>query len=275
MGNLAVYRVFTRLWPVSIAASIDAALDELWRQWERLLGGAGPPRGAVVAGLLARQGQLGEHIALARYEEGIRPASARLAERRLATAGRGRGRAAGLLAVRWAGRCRRRRATAARGRTQPRCAAVGSRRHDDTSGARSDDGLRASVLALIDQRLTAVAPAPAPDDPRNRRFMRRLSFSAASLAFAVASAGACWAGARPPRWNWRRRARPSMGAETTAAGEIVAGAPGRTPERPEAGMGEGDQLPAAAPYTLPANTALANVPPAAALDPAHAYTLPS
>lgn len=105
--------------------------------------------------------------------------------------------------------------------------------------------------------------------------MRRLSFSAASLAFAVASAGACLGGCAttalelaPPRPD-----RP-WEPETTAAGEIVAGAPGRAPERPEAGMGEATRLPAAAPYTLPANTALANVPPAAALDPAHAYTLP-
>ncbi|AOZ06294.1 TolC family protein [Cupriavidus malaysiensis] len=105
--------------------------------------------------------------------------------------------------------------------------------------------------------------------------MRRLSFSAASLAFAVASAGACLGGCAttalelaPPRPD-----RP-WEPETTAAGEIVAGAPGRAPERPEAGMGEATRLPAAAPYTLPANTALANVPPAAALDPGHAYTLP-
>lgn len=169
VGNLAVYLVFTRLWPVSIAASIDAALDELWRLWERLLGGAGPePRGAVVAGLLARQGQLGEHIALARYEPaGIRPASAWLAERRLALA---RAEAVAgplaLLAVRWpgdAGAVERLRRAAGRSRGAPPLEAGATTM---ASGARSDDGLRASLLALIDQRLTAVAPAPAPDDPR-------------------------------------------------------------------------------------------------------------
>jgi outer membrane protein TolC len=48
---------------------------------------------------------------------------------------------------------------------------------------------------------------------------------------------------------------------TTASGEIVPGAAGQT-------------APTASDYTLPANPALAAVSPPAALDPAHAYTLP-
>ena len=36
IGNVVVYLVFTRVWPVSVAARVDTALAALRQQWERL-----------------------------------------------------------------------------------------------------------------------------------------------------------------------------------------------------------------------------------------------
>lgn len=69
IGNLVVYLVFTRIWPVSIAARIEAAMRALSRQWQQLID---TPRPALqrthAAAALALQGNIAQDLDLARYE---------------------------------------------------------------------------------------------------------------------------------------------------------------------------------------------------------------
>ncbi|MFM0094814.1 FUSC family protein [Paraburkholderia nemoris] len=88
IGNVVVYLVFTRVWPVTVAARIDAGLAALRQQWERL---AALPdavtRRAQAASAMAQCGALEQDIALMHYEPSwVRPEAQWIAERRSALA---------------------------------------------------------------------------------------------------------------------------------------------------------------------------------------------
>ncbi|SOE98208.1 multidrug resistance protein MdtO [Burkholderia sp. OK233] len=88
IGNVVVYLVFTRVWPVTVAARIDAGLATLRQQWERLV--ALPDavsRRAQAASAMAQCGALEQDIALMHYEPSwVRPEAQWIAERRSALA---------------------------------------------------------------------------------------------------------------------------------------------------------------------------------------------
>jgi len=69
IGNLVVYLVFTRIWPVSIAARIETALATLVSQWQELAAARQPDqRRQHAATALSLQGAIAQDLALARYE---------------------------------------------------------------------------------------------------------------------------------------------------------------------------------------------------------------
>ena len=69
VGNLVVYLVFTRIWPVSISGRIESALAELMSQWEQLVGTLQrDARRRHAAAALALQGELSQNLQLAEYE---------------------------------------------------------------------------------------------------------------------------------------------------------------------------------------------------------------
>lgn len=69
IGNLAVYLVFTRIWPVSIAGRIESALNALVSQWQELVAARQPDqRRQHAATALGLQGAIAQDLALARYE---------------------------------------------------------------------------------------------------------------------------------------------------------------------------------------------------------------
>nr|WP_315597756.1 FUSC family protein [uncultured Cupriavidus sp.] len=69
IGNLVVYLVFTRIWPVSIAARIEAAMGALSRQWQQLIDAPRPTlQRTHAAAALALQGNIAQDLDLARYE---------------------------------------------------------------------------------------------------------------------------------------------------------------------------------------------------------------
>ncbi|HEX7908284.1 MAG TPA: FUSC family protein [Paraburkholderia sp.] len=88
IGNVVVYLVFTRVWPVSVAARIDTGLAALRQQWERLT--ALPDavtRRAQAASAMVQCGALEQDIALMHYEPSwVRPEAQWIAERRSALA---------------------------------------------------------------------------------------------------------------------------------------------------------------------------------------------
>jgi len=83
IGNAAVYLVFTRLWPVSVAQRIDAALAGLVRRLARMAEAPDTRRAAMQAGQAeAASGAIAEDLALLRYEpHGVRPDAAWIARR--------------------------------------------------------------------------------------------------------------------------------------------------------------------------------------------------
>ncbi|WP_454732037.1 MULTISPECIES: FUSC family protein [Cupriavidus] len=83
LGNLVVYLVFTRVWPISIAGRIDAALADLAALWEQLAATRhADTRRRQAAAALALQGTIHEDLSLARYEPAsIGPAPAWLERR--------------------------------------------------------------------------------------------------------------------------------------------------------------------------------------------------
>jgi multidrug resistance protein MdtO len=69
IGNLAIFLVFTRIWPVSIAARIEAALGKLVQQWRQLV--STPNREAQrqhAASAQALHEEITQDLILARYE---------------------------------------------------------------------------------------------------------------------------------------------------------------------------------------------------------------
>ncbi|WP_412024235.1 FUSC family protein [Burkholderia cepacia] len=84
LGNVVVYLVFTRIWPVSIGKQIDTALAALLDQWRRLAQIAQPAeRRALAADAFARHGAISQELGLIHYEPSwVRPAATWLAARR-------------------------------------------------------------------------------------------------------------------------------------------------------------------------------------------------
>lgn len=69
IGNLAVYVVFTRIWPVSIAGRIETALASLVAQWHLLIQApATRQRRQHAATAYGLQGAIAQDLTLARYE---------------------------------------------------------------------------------------------------------------------------------------------------------------------------------------------------------------
>ena len=169
LGNLMVYLVFTRIWPVSIAARIEAALGRLVEQWQQLAHARRPDdrRGHATAAL-ALQGDIAQDLILARYEPasvGPAPEWVEDRERRLRSLDAIAGPAF-LFAERFPGNpdlTQRLRTlwahdTAPRP-VQPAHATEATEATNDTTeaidAAGPDGAARTALLALIDKRLTA------------------------------------------------------------------------------------------------------------------------
>lgn len=88
IGNVVVYLVFTRVWPVTVAARVDAGLATLRQQWARLAAlPDGVMRRAQAASAMAQCGALEQDLALMHYEPSwVRPDAQWIAERRAALA---------------------------------------------------------------------------------------------------------------------------------------------------------------------------------------------
>ncbi|WP_028221131.1 FUSC family protein [Paraburkholderia oxyphila] len=88
IGNVVIYLVFTRVWPVSIASRIDATLKALVAQWTRIAHAADTrTRSALAGGALAQYGGLRQDLGLIHYEPSwVRPEPEWVASRRRALA---------------------------------------------------------------------------------------------------------------------------------------------------------------------------------------------
>ncbi len=88
IGNVVVYLVLTRVWPVSIAKRIDTALAALAAQWARVARTADAgARRTLAAGALAQYGGLYGDLGLMHYEPSwVRPAPEWIESRRRALA---------------------------------------------------------------------------------------------------------------------------------------------------------------------------------------------
>ena len=76
LGNVVVYLIFTRVWPVSIAASVDRAMTALRAQWRAVAAG-GAARHALAAEALAAGRDAQRQLSLTAYEPAwLRPPQA-------------------------------------------------------------------------------------------------------------------------------------------------------------------------------------------------------
>jgi multidrug resistance protein MdtO len=74
LGNVVTYVIFTTAWPTSIGQRIDPAIAGALRRLRAMLAPARPRRMAAMGHLQKELGEIGEELALTRYEpEGIRP----------------------------------------------------------------------------------------------------------------------------------------------------------------------------------------------------------
>ncbi|WP_144140419.1 FUSC family protein [Paraburkholderia sp. BCC1884] len=84
LGNVVVYLIFTRVWPYSVAARVDATLSALRQQWTQLAALAHPgARRVQAAAAMARRGALEDDLALMHYEPSwVRPEAQWITEHR-------------------------------------------------------------------------------------------------------------------------------------------------------------------------------------------------
>ncbi|WP_454710732.1 FUSC family protein [Cupriavidus nantongensis] len=170
IGNLVVYLVFTRIWPVSIAGRIEAALAALASQWQQLIDAhQSALRRQHAASAMALQESIAQDLVLARYEPasvGASPAWIAQQRQRLGVLGAVAGHLF-LLAERFPGDP----AIAARlhalrtGEAPAATAEPPTERPDEPPSAAADvadgDQARATLLALVDQHLSETRQAAA------------------------------------------------------------------------------------------------------------------
>ncbi|WP_175769610.1 FUSC family protein [Burkholderia cenocepacia] len=169
LGNVVVYLVFTRIWPVSIGKQIDVAFAALLDQWRRIAQIAQPAeRRALAAEAFARHGAISQELGLVHYEPSwVRPAATWLATRRRALAELGAIEGPLFLLA------ERRPGDAAIGAQLSR---VTERGDDETtprtpaptppSSAARTDPARDALLNLIDTRLAQIADAARQATPK-------------------------------------------------------------------------------------------------------------
>ncbi|PHP87442.1 fusaric acid resistance protein [Burkholderia sp. AU18528] len=169
LGNVVVYLVFTRIWPVSIGKQIDSAFAALLDQWRRIAQIAQPAeRRALAAEAFARHGAISQELGLIHYEPSwVRPAAAWLATRRRALAELGALEGPLFLLA------ERKPGDAAIGEQLARVTAPG----DDETAPRANapaapsstahtDPARDALLNLIDTRLAHIADAARQATPK-------------------------------------------------------------------------------------------------------------
>ncbi|MDF3117096.1 FUSC family protein [Burkholderia semiarida] len=169
LGNVVVYLVFTRIWPVSIGKQIDSAFAALLDQWRRIAQIAQPAeRRALAAEAFARHGAISQELGLIHYEPTwVRPAAAWLATRRRALAELGALEGPLFLLA------ERKPGDAAIGEQLARVTAPG----DDETAPRANapaapsstahtDPARDALLNLIDTRLAHIADAARQATPK-------------------------------------------------------------------------------------------------------------
>ncbi|MBR8295846.1 FUSC family protein [Burkholderia cenocepacia] len=170
LGNIVVYLVFTRIWPVSIGKQIDVAFAALLDQWRRIAQIAQPAeRRALAAEAFARHGAISQELGLVHYEPSwVRPAATWLATRRRALAELGAIEGPlFLLAERRPGDAaigaRLARVTEpGNGDTVPRTPSAAP----PSSAAAPTDPARDALLNLIDTRLAQIADAARQATPK-------------------------------------------------------------------------------------------------------------
>ncbi|MCA8082686.1 FUSC family protein [Burkholderia cenocepacia] len=170
LGNVVVYLVFTRIWPVSIGKQIDVAFAALLDQWRRIAQIAQPAeRRALAAEAFARHGAISQELGLVHYEPSwVRPAATWLATRRRALAELGAIEGPlFLLAERRPGDAaigaRLARVTEpGNGDTVPRTPSAAP----PSSAAAPTDPARDALLNLIDTRLAQIADAARQATPK-------------------------------------------------------------------------------------------------------------
>jgi multidrug resistance protein MdtO len=84
LGNVMVYLVFTRVWPVSIAKRVDATVAALLQQWRAIVQTADPQvRRSLAAEALVQGASVRQDFGLMHYEPTwVRPAADWVASRR-------------------------------------------------------------------------------------------------------------------------------------------------------------------------------------------------
>ncbi|WP_321818896.1 MULTISPECIES: FUSC family protein [unclassified Burkholderia] len=178
LGNVVVYLVFTRIWPVSIGKQIDVAFAALLDQWRRIAQVVQPAeRRTLAAEAFARHGAIAQELSLIHYEPSwVRPAATWLATRRRALAELGALEGPlFLLAERTPGDAAigAHLARVVELRDDAPTADAASAPPSSTAAvpapplaATSTDPARDALLNLIDTRLAHIADAARPDTPK-------------------------------------------------------------------------------------------------------------